>query len=127
MGFSVSCGGRSAEGGLARYVARIRFDPDRLSQSSAIVAIDLGSVGTGQKAVDETLRSAEWFDVASHPQALFTASRFEKQIGRATSELQSLMRISYAVFCLQKRTAFIAVKYVYATIFTDYIRLLQHT
>src|SRR3546814_1399763 len=25
------------------------------------------------------------------------------QIGRATSELQSLMRISYAVFCLQKK------------------------
>src|SRR3546814_10585051 len=26
-----------------------------------------------------------------------------KQIGRATSELQSLMRISYAVFCLKKK------------------------
>src|SRR3546814_1602406 len=26
------------------------------------------------------------------------------QIGRATSELQSLMRISYAVFCLKKTT-----------------------
>src|SRR3546814_5243016 len=27
-----------------------------------------------------------------------------KEIGRATSELQSLMRISYAVFCLKKKT-----------------------
>src|SRR3546814_1437332 len=27
----------------------------------------------------------------------------DKQIGRATSELQSLMRISYAVFCLKKK------------------------
>src|SRR3546814_9392609 len=27
-----------------------------------------------------------------------------EQIGRATSELQSLMRISYAVFCLKKKT-----------------------
>src|SRR3546814_7013324 len=26
-----------------------------------------------------------------------------QQIGRATSELQSLMRISYAVFCLKKK------------------------
>src|SRR3546814_10723453 len=26
------------------------------------------------------------------------------EIGRATSELQSLMRISYAVFCLKKKT-----------------------
>src|SRR3546814_4540043 len=27
-----------------------------------------------------------------------------RKIGRATSELQSLMRISYAVFCLKKKT-----------------------
>src|SRR3546814_1778398 len=29
--------------------------------------------------------------------------RIEAEIGRATSELQSLMRISYAVFCLKKK------------------------
>src|SRR3546814_5276105 len=29
--------------------------------------------------------------------------RYKGQIGRATSELQSLMRISYAVFCLKKK------------------------
>src|SRR3546814_7408903 len=32
------------------------------------------------------------------------ASSLARQIGRATSELQSLMRISYAVFCLKKKT-----------------------
>src|SRR3546814_952394 len=31
-------------------------------------------------------------------------SRPPGEIGRATSELQSLMRISYAVFCLKKKT-----------------------
>src|SRR3546814_3159164 len=31
------------------------------------------------------------------------------EIGRATSELQSLMRISYAVFCLKKKK----IKYTY--------------
>src|SRR3546814_3502403 len=30
-------------------------------------------------------------------------SDFSTQIGRHTSELQSLMRISYAVFCLKKK------------------------
>src|SRR3546814_8858909 len=29
---------------------------------------------------------------------------FQQEIGSATSELQSLMRISYAVFCLKKQT-----------------------
>src|SRR3546814_3808666 len=31
------------------------------------------------------------------------------EIGRATSELQSLMRISYAVFCLKKKTKTLTV------------------
>src|SRR3546814_5387620 len=37
------------------------------------------------------------------PPMLELARRLE-EIGRATSELQSLMRISYAVFCLKKKT-----------------------
>src|SRR3546814_9542102 len=40
-----------------------------------------------------------------HPRAAFTFARLRHPHGRSeehTSELQSLMRISYAVFCLQK-------------------------
>src|SRR3546814_4724897 len=42
----------------------------------------------------------------SVPLGPFTAKSFATQIGRSeehTSELQSLMRISYAVFCLKKK------------------------
>src|SRR3546814_6223543 len=39
-------------------------------------------------------------------------SRLLEEIGRAPSELQSLMRISYAVFCLKKKTP---LKYNYNT------------
>src|SRR3546814_8647723 len=35
--------------------------------------------------------------------AQIDAELAREQIGRATSELQSLMRISYAVFCLKKK------------------------
>src|SRR3546814_2226574 len=35
--------------------------------------------------------------------ALKAKEFFDKQIGRAHAELQSLMRISYAVFCLKKK------------------------
>src|SRR3546814_9192985 len=40
-----------------------------------------------------------------HPRARDRDPRRDRlrQIGRATSELQSLMRISYAVFCLKKK------------------------
>src|SRR3546814_10582470 len=46
---------------------------------------------------DEQLQSMKL--VAVHPDFQVIA-----QIGRHTSELQSLMRISYAVFCLKKKT-----------------------
>src|SRR3546814_6069754 len=39
-------------------------------------------------------------DLLGHGQELFAARRSEEH----TSELQSLMRISYAVFCLKKKT-----------------------
>src|SRR3546814_14921285 len=51
-------------------------------------------------------RAAEPVD-AGHGAAgamLRNARRDPVQIGRAHAELQSLMRISYAVFCLQKKT-----------------------
>src|SRR3546814_7877830 len=46
---------------------------------------------------------------ARSPQSRYSRARSQhptglrQQIGRATSELQSLMRISYAVFCLKKK------------------------
>src|SRR3546814_5043942 len=49
--------------------------------------------------------------------ALFLALRAE-QIGRATSELQSLMRISYAVFCLKKKKEHHTYRTEYNTIHT---------
>src|SRR3546814_8251085 len=39
--------------------------------------------------------------------------RFVEQIGRATSELQSLLRISYAVFGLKKKTYISTQLYIY--------------
>src|SRR3546814_7750675 len=43
-------------------------------------------------AGDEAIRKPDGLDI-----------QIELQIGRAPSELQSLMRISYAVFCLKKK------------------------
>lgn len=77
ISFTSTGGGQKAEGSFARYEARIRFDPARLDASSAVVAIDLASVSTGQKAVDDMLKNADWFDAARNPQALFTARGFQ--------------------------------------------------
>src|SRR3546814_8461059 len=46
------------------------------------------------------------FDPSNYSQNILTAARTLQQVNRSeehTSELQSLMRISYAVFCLKKK------------------------
>src|SRR3546814_25794 len=57
----------------------------------------------GQSAFDLPLRgqdgSYRWYQIAAHLDAKQPAGRSEEH----TSELQSLMRISYAVFCLKKK------------------------
>src|SRR3546814_7581104 len=49
----------------------------------------------GERAYD-----GEVFHLTEHSQRLYDSARSEEH----TSELQSLMRISYAVFCLKKKT-----------------------
>src|SRR3546814_8653876 len=60
---------------------------------------------------DEALRQGYYFSPASaHYQAMFEVADDALQLPAGdrseehTSELQSLMRISYAVFCLKKKT-----------------------
>src|SRR3546814_9526489 len=49
------------------------------------------------------------------PPTSIRLKRPPEKIGRATSELQSLMRISYAVFCLKKKNRFTQPKQVATT------------
>src|SRR3546814_9075714 len=55
---------------------------------------------TREDAVEETLRALEMYRDFAETELAMPAIRSEEH----TSELQSLMRISYAVFCLNKTT-----------------------
>src|SRR3546814_7774564 len=60
----------------------------------------------GESIVWQRLDSAHWEAtlkalIADHAQA--TGSKWSERSEEHTSELQSLMRISYAVFCLKKK------------------------
>src|SRR3546814_4014048 len=61
--------------------------------------------GFGQNAADRRVRERPVLDRLFHHGALCIAARSEEH----TSELQSLMRISYAVFCLKKKKCNITV------------------
>jgi cytochrome b561/polyisoprenoid-binding protein YceI len=78
LGFATEWTGEPVVGSFKQWTADIVFSPDDLKNSSLTVKVDLASVATGDEQRDSALPSADWFDVANHPTAVFTASRFKK-------------------------------------------------
>jgi cytochrome b561/polyisoprenoid-binding protein YceI len=78
LGFATSWGGSAIEGRFDRWTADILFSPQALDKSKVSVSIDLASAVSGDAQRDESMQGADWFDVASHAKATFTATRFEK-------------------------------------------------
>src|SRR3546814_5455096 len=72
----------------------VKIDPAALPQRSNISWL-------GGKSYEELPAYLSGWDVALMPFAINEATRFRSE--EHTSELQSLMRISYAVFCLKKK------------------------
>lgn len=78
LSFTASWSGQPVTGRFERWLADLRFSPDALDRSKVTVTIDVGSINTGDQQRDAVLPSADWFDAAAHPKAVFTATRFEK-------------------------------------------------
>lgn len=76
LGFSSSFQGETFSGEFKRFSPKIRFDPNDLAGSRFDVAIDLASVDSRNAERDETLKTAEFFDVGKSATARYTASRF---------------------------------------------------
>src|SRR3546814_3430219 len=83
----------------------------RIQQSLSakpLFAIEVGDDAAVLYSVGETPDAIESLDDVLVDQFYWyigpeTSTIHEAEIGRHTSELQSLMRISYAVFCLKKK------------------------
>src|SRR3546814_3355765 len=105
---------------VAQLRARIDLDHSRVLATEDKVAVDIRDVGlavsehhSGQHArieldvrelVDE-FRPQQFQQRGElvRPALMGRGCQQQHEIGRDTSELQSLMRISYAVFCLKKK------------------------
>ncbi|MEL6259019.1 MAG: YceI family protein, partial [Pseudomonadota bacterium] len=74
--FSVIYDGKSVSGVFTDWTASIRFDNDDLESASATVVVDTGSAQTGTKLYDDSLKAAEWFNVAEFPTANVSLSNF---------------------------------------------------
>jgi cytochrome b561/polyisoprenoid-binding protein YceI len=77
IGFSGENDGDTFSGTFRRWTADVTFDPVRLAQASVIVRVDMASAATGMRLYDSTLREAEWFNLAAHPQATVVLTDFE--------------------------------------------------
>jgi cytochrome b561/polyisoprenoid-binding protein YceI len=76
--FTTSWSGDTVQGRFDSWKADILFGPDALDRSKVTVTIDMTSARTGDPQRDASLPAGDWFDAATHPKAVFTATRFEK-------------------------------------------------
>ena len=73
--FTGTHAGANFRGRFSRWSADIRFDPSNLEQSSAVVTVQTASAADGVEVHDASMPTAEWFDSANHPNAVFRTER----------------------------------------------------
>ncbi len=76
LGFVASQSGAGVNGQFDSFEAEICFDPEQLDASTVAVDIDMNSVNSQSADRDQTIRSADLFDVAQWPKARFEVARF---------------------------------------------------
>lgn len=76
--FAAVQAGARFEGRFERFAADVCFSPDDLAASRARVTVDVASVATDNADRDQTLQTADWFEPARFPQAVFVAKSFTR-------------------------------------------------
>ncbi|MDX1571956.1 MAG: YceI family protein [Xanthomonadales bacterium] len=62
------------DGVFETFDVEFRFDPEAADEADLRVTVDVRSVDTRNRDVDEALADPEWFDFSAHPQATYVAS-----------------------------------------------------
>lgn len=76
ISFSGTHAGREFTGEFRTWTAEIRFDPNDLAGSKAVIVVDLASAFTGDQTYDKTLPTADWFDVGKFAEGRFETTGF---------------------------------------------------
>jgi polyisoprenoid-binding protein YceI len=77
--------GAQFEGSFDKFTADISFDPKNLAASRFDVKIDTASVNTQDGERDDTIKSADLFDVKKYPSAQYVADKFTDKGGNKYS------------------------------------------
>jgi polyisoprenoid-binding protein YceI len=73
--FNFEQAGANNSGRFGKFTADVTFAADNLPASKIDVSIDTGTIDTGDKERDDTLKSADLFDPAKFPKARFVSSK----------------------------------------------------
>ncbi len=76
LGYVASWSGIPVNGRFNSWSAKIHFSPDALAQSNIQVTVSLASSSTADSQRDSTIAGPDFFNVAAHPDAVYTASKF---------------------------------------------------
>ncbi|MGE0829056.1 MAG: cytochrome b/b6 domain-containing protein [Hyphomonadaceae bacterium] len=81
IAFSGSHAAVAFRGTFSRWRADIRFDPENLQASEAVVTVETASASDGISMHDQSLPTREWFNVADYPTAIFRTTRIRHREG----------------------------------------------
>lgn len=71
--------GVPVDGAFRKFDASLAFDPEATAAARGQLRIDLSSVDTGIREVNEEVVGAQWFDVRRHPEARFEMRQIQSQ------------------------------------------------
>lgn len=78
LSFTATQNGAPVTGQFKTFSGEINFDPNQLDASHIYITVEMGSVSDAYHKLSETLKSLDWFDVKSFPQAVFKSNQFIK-------------------------------------------------
>lgn len=71
VSFRYSEDGKPVDGGFGQFSALIEFDPTKLGETTAIVAVSTASIDVDDAMREGVLLTPPWFDTRAFPEAIF--------------------------------------------------------
>lgn len=72
--------GAPIEGSFADYTADIRFDPEKLAESSVTVEVGTGSVSVANDDIAQNIKAPDWLSAEAFPKAVFKSTKISRML-----------------------------------------------